>query len=134
MSLVLKFWLNGGWGINKREKRKEKREKRKKEEGMRLFNFITDFCKGIILGFLLSAVLFGVVVGVILHRMKVKEVVEYVERQEAIEILREDYAARDPFEFLETVPGVRRAADGAAADFERRRDEIIYRFRNRLAD
>ena len=99
----------------------------------KLCNCLTDFGKGVLAGFLGSAILFGVVVGVMVHRMKVKEIVNYVETQQVIELLREDYVNRDPLEFLE-VPGVRGAADVAAADFERRRDEIIYRFRNRLAD
>jgi MFS superfamily sulfate permease-like transporter len=104
---------------------------------LKLFNYLTDFSKGIIAGFLLSAIIFSFVVGFMAHRMKVKEmtnyVLEYVEKQQIIEDLREDYINRDPVEFLE-VPGVRRAVDGAAAEFEQRRDEALYRFRNRLVD
>ena len=100
---------------------------------IKLLDCLTDFGKGIIVGFLLSAIVFGIILGFMVHRNKVKEIVNYVETQQAIELLREDYVNRDPFEFFE-VPGVRRAADGTVADFERRRDEIIYRFRNRLAD
>ena len=99
----------------------------------KLCNCLTDFGKGIIAGFIVSAVLFGIAAGVMVHRQRVKEIAEYAERQQLIELLREDYVNRDPLEFLED-PGVRRAADGAAADFERRRDEALQRFRDRLAD
>ena len=99
----------------------------------KLINSITDFGKGIIVGFLLSAIVFGVVVGIMVHRNKVKEIVEYAEKKEAIELLYQDYINRNPDEFFE-LPGVRGAADGAAADFERRRDEVLHRFRNRIAD
>ena len=99
----------------------------------KLCNCLTDFGKGIIAGFLLSAIVFGVAVGVMVHRMKVKEIVEYAERQQVIEQLREDYVNRDPLEFLED-PGVRGAADDAIDDFQRRIDEALHRFRNRLVD
>jgi hypothetical protein len=104
-----------------------------KEMRIKLIDRITDFGKGIIAGFLLSAIVFGVVVGVMLHRIKVKEIVEYAEKQIELQILQEDVINRDPVEFLE-IPGVRGAADNAAAEFERRRDEVLYNFRNRLAD
>ena len=100
---------------------------------IKLINSITDFGKGIIAGFLLSAIVFGFVVGFMVHRNKVKEIVEYAERQEAIELLREDYSNRNPVEFFE-VPGVRGAADDAIDEFQRRMDEALHRFRNRLAD
>ena len=100
---------------------------------LKICNCLTDFGKGIIAGFLLSAILFGVVIGLMLHHAKVQEIVENAERQQIIETMREDYINRDPIEFLE-VPGVRGAVDGAAADFERRRDEVIQRFRDRLTD
>jgi hypothetical protein len=62
-----------------------------------------------------------------------RKIYEYVEQQNAIQDLREDYVNRDPYEFLDT-PGVRGAADNANADFRRKRDEAVQRFRNRLAD
>jgi hypothetical protein len=100
---------------------------------MKLLNYLTDFGKGFIVGFLLSAIIFGFVAGYMAHRVKVKEVIDYAERQIEIQELREDYINRDPAEFLE-VPGVRRAVDGAAADFDRNLDEILQRFRNRTFD
>jgi hypothetical protein len=91
------------------------------------------FLVGVIAGFLLAAIIFGLVAGLVYFRNRDKEIIEYEERQIEIEILREDYINRDPYEFLE-VPGVRGAADDAIAEFERKRDEILQRFRNRLAD
>jgi hypothetical protein len=98
-----------------------------------LIDRFTDFGKGVLVGFLLSALVVGVVVGVIIHRNKVKEIVEYAEKQIELLELQEDFINRDPVEFFE-VPGVRGAADNAAAEFERRRDEALDRFRNRLTD
>jgi hypothetical protein len=95
---------------------------------------LTDFGKGFLAGFILAAVFFGLSLGVITQRIKAKEIIKYVETQQVIETLREDYGSRDPDEFIEAIPDVRRAADGAAAEFERKRDEALERFRNRLAD
>jgi hypothetical protein len=92
------------------------------------------FWYGFIAGFLLAAIIFGLVAGFIYFRNRDKELIQYAERQIEIEALREDVINRDPFEFLDDIPGVRRSADDAIADFERRRDEILQRFRGRLAD
>jgi len=89
---------------------------------------------GYIAGFVTAAILFGIVTGFIYARNRDKELVEYAEKQIEIEALREDYGNRDPLEFLDAVPGVRGAADGAAGDFDRKLNEILQRFRNRLAD
>jgi hypothetical protein len=94
---------------------------------------ITDFGKGIIAGFVIAAILFGVVAGLMYSRNKDKELIKYAEKQIEFETLREDYRNRDPALFLE-LPGVRGAADGAITDFERKRDEAVFRFRNRLTD
>jgi len=96
-------------------------------------NKLTDFAKGIIVGILFSVIIFGVAIAFHFLNKRDKGLIEYAEKQFEIEALREDYSNRDPDEFLEE-PGVRRAADGAAADFERKRDEILERFRSRLAD
>ena len=100
---------------------------------IRFIDKVTDFGKGIIAGFLLAAIVFGVVVGVMLHRQKVKEIVEYAEKQIELQAIQEDIINRDPVEFLE-IPGVRGAANDAAAEFERRRDEVLQQFRDRLTD
>ena len=96
-------------------------------------NKLTDFAKGIIVGFLITVIIFGVAIAFHFLNKRDKELIEYAEKQMEIEALREDYSNRDPDEFLEE-PGVRRAADGAAAEFERKRDEAVQRFRSRYAD
>ena len=94
----------------------------------------TDFGKGFIAGVVIAAIGFGIAVGFVLHRVKVKEVVEYAERQQVIEVLRENYSNRDPIEFIEAIPDVRGAVDGASADFLRKRDEALQRLRDRHSD
>ena len=96
---------------------------------MRLFYSFIDFGKGFIAGFLLAAIVFGLVLGFMLHRQRAREIVKYAEKQIELQVMQEDVINRDVVEFFE-VPGVRRAADDAAAEFERRRDEVLYRFRN----
>ena len=93
---------------------------------------LKTFWIGFIAGFAIAAIISGVVAVAVHSRNRDKEKIEYVEKQIEIEALREDYGSRDPVEFLETVPDVRRAADGAAAEFERKRDEALQRFRSGL--
>jgi hypothetical protein len=91
------------------------------------------FLIGVIAGFVIAAIIFGLVAGFVYFRNRDKEIIEYAERQIEIEALREDYGNRDPVEFFE-IPGVRRSADDAIAEFERKRDEVLQRFRDRLID
>ena len=103
-------------------------------EGKQMKNILTDFAKGIIIGFCVGIIVVGITAGILNRNSKEKElsnyVREYVEKQQAIETLREDYGNRDPVEFLNDIPGVRGAADGASAEFLRKRDEAIQRLRN----
>ena len=92
---------------------------------------LTDFARGMIIGFCAGVIIVGLIAALLNHNRKERELIDYVEKQQAIEVLREDYVNRDPVEFME-LPGVRRAADDATADFERRRDEAVQRFRDRL--
>jgi hypothetical protein len=62
-----------------------------------------------------------------------RQIYEYMEQQNEIQELREDYGNRDPYEFLDN-PGVRGAADNANAEFQRRREEAIQRIRGRYVD
>jgi len=94
-------------------------------------NKLTDFSKGIVAGVVVSAVVFGAIAGIWFLRERDRGLIEYAERQEAIEVLREDYVNRDPYEFIETIPGVSGAVDGASAEFIRRRDEALQRLRDR---
>jgi len=97
-------------------------------------NKFTDFGKGFIAGVVLAVIIFGVIFTLMYFNKRDKELVDYAEKQMEIEALHEDYSNRDPAEFLDTVPGVRRAADGAAAEFERKRDEALQRFRSKRTD
>jgi hypothetical protein len=87
-----------------------------------------DFIKGVVAGALSVLFIFGVIFTLVYfyrrERAYKKELIEYAEKQIEIEEMREAVINRDPDEFLE-IPGVRRAADGAAAEFERKRDEAI---------
>jgi len=94
---------------------------------------LTDFAKGMIIGFCVGIIVVGFAAALLSRHRKDRELIEYVERQQAIEVLREDYVNRDPVEFME-LPGVRGGADNAITDFERKRDEAVQRFRNRLSD
>ena len=94
---------------------------------------LTDFGYGFVIGVITAMILLGVIFGLIYVNHKSKERVEYVERQIEIEALREDYINRAIDEFLE-IPDIRRAADGASDEFIRKRDEILQRFRTRIAD
>ena len=96
-------------------------------------NKLTDFAKGIIVGFLSAAIIFGVIIAFHFLNKRDRELVEYAEKQIEIEAMREDIINRDPDEFLE-IPDVRGAADGARAEFDRKRDEALQRFRSRYAD
>ena len=94
---------------------------------------VTDFWLGIILGALFVIIVFSVALGIIYFKEKNKEITEYAEKRIEVEKLREDYSHRAPDDFFE-IPDVRRAKDGAAAEFERKRDEALQRFRNRIPD
>ena len=100
---------------------------------------LTDFAKGIIAGVVGTSIIFAVIIAFhFLNKRErtygTKELLEYAEKQIEIEAVREDYRNRDPVEFLDDIPGVRRAADGATAEFERKRDEALQRFRSRITD
>jgi hypothetical protein len=62
-----------------------------------------------------------------------RKALEYMEAQHEIRAMREDINNRPLDEFLED-PGVRGAADNAAADFQWKRDEAVQRIRGGYAD
>jgi hypothetical protein len=95
-------------------------------------NVLTDFAIGLIIGFVTAAAIACVIFGTLHFRNRDKELIEYAEKQIEIELLREDYGNRDAVNFLDDIPDVRRAADGAAGDFIRKRDEALERFRSGL--
>ena len=94
---------------------------------------LTDFARGLIVGVIITLIIFSVIIAIYFSRMRDKEIVNYAEKQQVIHELREDYVNRDPVEFLE-VPGVRGAAGNAADEFLRRRDEAIQRLRGEYTD
>jgi len=95
---------------------------------------MTDFVKGIIAGFISAVIIFSVIYALWFFQRRDKELIKYVEKQIEIETLREDYRKRDPVEFIDDIPGVRRAVDNATAEFDRKRDEAIQRIRNRAVN
>ena len=92
------------------------------------------FWRGFVAGVLLTSIFCGVIFAAVYFRNREKGLFEYLEIQQPIEELREDYSGRDANDFLDNYSGVRDAADGAAAEFDQRLDEILQRFRDRLAD
>ena len=93
-----------------------------------------DFWKGLITG---AGTILAVVVVVVVVRfflVRDQELNEIKEQEHEIQILREEYGARDPREFLDGVPGVRGAVDSATEEFNRKRDAAIQRIRGGLAD
>jgi len=92
-----------------------------------------DFGKGFIVGLLTAVIVCGIIAGFIYSHNKNKELAEYVEKQIEIQEMREDISSHSIDELLE-IPGVRRASDSAAAEYERKRDEIMERFRGRITD
>jgi hypothetical protein len=95
---------------------------------------MNDFVKGMITGAVVVLLVFGAILTLMYFNKRGKEIIKYAERQIEIETLREEFNNRDPVVFLDDVPGARRAADGAAAEFERKRDEALQRFRSRIID
>jgi hypothetical protein len=101
-------------------------------------NNFTDFGKGFIFGALCALTACGVIAGFVhIHNKKrtygTKELINYAEKQIEIENLREDIINRSADEFLE-IPDVRRAADGARGEFDRKRNEILERYRSQYVD
>jgi uncharacterized membrane protein len=102
------------------------------ERGRKVRMKINDFWVGFIGGVLVAITMVGFIVGLIHINKKNREKKEYAERQIELQELREDIINRPADEFLE-MPDVRRAADGAAVEFERKRDEALQRFRSRMS-
>jgi flagellar biosynthesis/type III secretory pathway M-ring protein FliF/YscJ len=95
--------------------------------------YLTDFGKGFLAGFIFAVIIFSVIIAFQIINKRNKERNEYAEKQIEVRELRENIISRSPDDFLE-IPDVRRAADGAAAEFERKRDEILQRIRSRNSD
>jgi hypothetical protein len=94
---------------------------------------VNGFLKGVLTG---AAGVLILAVLVLVFRFfweRDRKIYEYMEAQREIQAMQEDINNRPLDEFLED-PGVRRAADNAAADFQRKRDEAIQRIRGGHAD
>jgi hypothetical protein len=93
---------------------------------------MSNFGKGVVAGISLVLVIVLVVLAFRFFYNRDMRIYETLEVQHEIQELREDVINRDPYEFLDTTPGVRGAADSAADEFRRKRDEALQRFRSRL--
>ena len=91
------------------------------------------FWKGVITGAAGMLVLVVLVLAFRFFQERDRKIYEYMEAQHEIELLQEDIGNRSPDEFLED-PGIRGAADNAADEFRRKRDEAVQRIRGRYAD
>ena len=91
------------------------------------------FWKGVItgVGFVLALVLLVTAFRFFWERDR--KIFEAMEAQHEVQAMQEDISNRPADEFLEDT-AIRGAADDAAGEFRRKRDEAIQRIRGRLAD
>ena len=94
---------------------------------------MNKFWKGVITGAAGVSVLVLLVLAFRFFHERDRKIFEAMERQHEIEVLQEDIGSRSLDEFLED-PGVRGAADNAADEFRRKRDEAVQRIRSGHAD
>jgi hypothetical protein len=93
---------------------------------------MNKFWKGVITGVAGMLLLVMLVLVFRFFHERDRKLFEAMEKQHEIEAMQEDIGNRDPYEFLDSVPGVRGAADNAADEFRRKRDEAVQRIRGRL--
>jgi hypothetical protein len=94
---------------------------------------MSSFLKGIVAGAAGMLVLVLVVLAFRFFHNRDRKILEYMEAQNELQIMQEDIGNRPSDEFLED-PGVRGAADTAADEFRRKRDEAAQRIRGGRAD
>jgi hypothetical protein len=94
---------------------------------------MNKFWKGVITGAAATLFLAVLVLAFRFFHERDRKIFEALEKQYEIETLQEDIGNRPPGEFLEN-PGIRGAADNAAGEFRRKRDEAIQRIRGGYAD
>jgi hypothetical protein len=90
---------------------------------------MNKFWKGVITGVVNMFALVLVVTVFRFFHERDRKIFEAMEKQHEIEALQEDIGNRPLDEFLED-PGIRGAADNAADEFRRKRDEAIQRIRS----
>jgi hypothetical protein len=101
---------------------------KREEGGMKVF------WRGVLTGAGIVLAVVLVVILLIFFYERDRRIYEYVKKEAEIEAVREDITHLGTDELLDGVPGVRGAADNADAEFQRKRDELLQRIRNRLAD
>jgi hypothetical protein len=87
------------------------------------------FWRGVITGAAIMLALVLVIAALRFFHNRDKQLYEYVEHQNEIQELYEDYGNRNSDEFLDD-PGVRGAADRGLERINRKRDEILHRGRS----
>jgi cbb3-type cytochrome oxidase subunit 3 len=94
---------------------------------------MNTFLKGVITGATGVLVLVILFLAFWFFHERDRKIHEYMEAQHELQALQEDIGNRPSDKFLED-PGIRRAADNAADEFRRKRDEAVQRIRSRHAD
>jgi hypothetical protein len=94
---------------------------------------MNSFLKGVITGAAGVLVLVLLVLAFRFFYNRDRKIYEYMETQNEIQAIQEDINNRPLDDFLED-PGVRGAADNAADEFRRKRDEAVQRIRGGHAD
>jgi hypothetical protein len=94
---------------------------------------MSDFWKGISVGIVITFFLVVLVLVFRFFQERDRKIFEYMEAQNEIQTMQEDIGNRPLGEFLDD-PGVRGAVDNAAGEFQRKRDDLLHRFRGRHAD
>jgi hypothetical protein len=94
---------------------------------------VNNFFKGVITGAAGMLFLAVLVLAFRFFHERDRKIFEAMEKQYEIEALQEDIGNRPLDEFLDD-PGVRGAADNAADEFRRKRDEAVQRIRGGHAD
>ena len=91
---------------------------------------LKTFLYGSLAGFITAVIVFSIGAGIVHLHNKEKEKIKYAEKQIEIEALREEVSNLIAGNLLDTFPDVRGAADNSIAEFDRKRDEAIQRFRS----
>jgi len=89
---------------------------------------------GFAAGFIAAAAIFGVVAIRNNERNRQMEALQNAQREIEVVEMREEINSLGADDLLDYAPGIRRAAEGAAGGFDRRLDEILWRFGLRRAD
>ena len=95
---------------------------------------MNDFWKGLISGVALCAVITLCFLFIRFFYMRDKSLLENMEVQHELEILREDYGHRNADSFLDDNAAIRGAADRGIERFKRKRDEVLQRIGSNQID